>query len=135
MNFRNKLAQLMYGRYGIDKLFYVFFALYVILVGLNRFTHLWILQIIALALIVVSFMRVFSKNINKRQSENAIVEKYWVIINQKYKLYSLHFKERKTHLYHRCPNCKAILRLPKQKGKHTAFCPRCKHQFPVRVWF
>ena len=33
---------------------------------------------------------------------------------------------RKTHLYFKCNNCKANLRVPKGKGKIEVTCPKCK---------
>lgn len=135
MNFRYKLAQFMYGRYGIDKLFYALFILYFIIVGINSFVHLWVLQAIALIIIIVALFRALSRNIYKRQREGQKFDKIWNRVKSKYRLIQRRFKDRKTHCFRKCPNCKAMLRLPKKKGKHTAVCPRCRHEFPIRVLF
>ena len=42
-------------------------------------------------------------------------------------------KNDKCHVYRKCPNCKAVLRLPNKVGKHTTVCPRCNKEFKVRV--
>jgi hypothetical protein len=34
-----------------------------------------------------------------------------------------------------CPHCKANLRLPRKKGKHSVVCPRCKERFEVKNLF
>lgn len=40
------------------------------------------------------------------------------------------FPEKK---YATCPNCKATLRLPRQRGKHTVRCPRCNNRFGINI--
>ena len=35
------------------------------------------------------------------------------------------FRDRKTHVYRKCPHCKAQIRLPKVKGEHKCACPKC----------
>ena len=42
-------------------------------------------------------------------------------------------RDRKTHVFRKCPACKSVLRLPRQKGKHTVRCPRCQHRFDVKI--
>ena len=46
-------------------------------------------------------------------------------------------KQRKAdrdHVYKKCPNCRAVLRLPRRKGRHTTICPKCKKEFRVYVF-
>ena len=43
-------------------------------------------------------------------------------------------KAARTHIYKKCPNCHAVLRLPRRKGKHTTVCPNCSKEFKVRVF-
>ncbi len=42
-------------------------------------------------------------------------------------------KTDKDHCFRICPDCRANIRLPKQKGKHTVVCPRCKCRFEVKI--
>lgn len=42
-------------------------------------------------------------------------------------------KTDKDHCFRICPECRANIRLPKQKGKHTVVCPRCKCRFEVKI--
>lgn len=42
-------------------------------------------------------------------------------------------KTDKDHCFRICPECKANIRLPKKKGKHTVVCPRCKCRFEVKI--
>ena len=43
------------------------------------------------------------------------------------------FRDRKTHIYRKCPGCRRTLRLPKIKGDHTVCCPCCGKKFQVKV--
>ena len=67
-----------------------------------------------------------------RRKENDFVFGIFRRIKGFFKLQKNKFKDRKTHVYRKCPKCKAVLRLPKAKGKHTVVCPRCKNRFEVR---
>ncbi|MBO7400949.1 MAG: hypothetical protein J6U75_07055, partial [Clostridia bacterium] len=43
------------------------------------------------------------------------------------------FKDRKTHVYMKCPTCKAQLRLQRIKGEHGVKCPKCGAEFRVKI--
>lgn len=42
-------------------------------------------------------------------------------------------KTDKDHCFRICPGCRANIRLPKKKGKHTVVCPACKCRFEVKI--
>ena len=44
------------------------------------------------------------------------------------------WRERKTHRYFKCPNCKTMVRVPKGKGKIVITCTRCHHEIVKRTW-
>ena len=54
--------------------------------------------------------RVFSRNIYKRQNENAKFLKIKNKVIEKIKLRKKKWAYRKTHIYRKCPNCKAEIR-------------------------
>ncbi len=39
----------------------------------------------------------------------------------------------KYHVYRICPECKANIRLPKEKGQHSVRCPKCGTLFDVKI--
>ena len=134
--FRNKLYKFMYGRYGMygtDKLnrvlTYVYFAFIIIgtIVGLFIQSIWFYLAYYAVitAMLVWIFFRMFSKNIVARRRENERFCNFWILRKNKR-------RDRKTHIYRKCPACKAVLRLPRAKGKHTVVCPNCKNRFDVK---
>ena len=133
MNLRWRLAEFMRGRYGADALFYIMFATSAALAFVNIFVRSYILQIIVYMVMLLAILRVMSRNILARQKENRIalnaVYKFKNILNTRRQR-----KADRTHIYKKCPYCRAVLRLPRKKGKHTTVCPRCFKQFTVRVF-
>ncbi|MCQ2440751.1 MAG: hypothetical protein MJ076_02500 [Clostridia bacterium] len=133
MNFRYKLMQFLSGRYGIDRMFYLLFGISVVLAFVNCFLKLLALQLICYAVVVYAFFRVLSKNIQVRSAENRAVMGVFDGIVRKFKV----ARQRRadiSHIYKKCPKCKAVLRLPRRKGKHSTVCPKCNNQFTVRVY-
>lgn len=134
---RYKLIQFMSGRYGSDTLNNYLFVLYFIVWVLNAI--IWsnvislILDIIQLSLILLIFYRMLSKNIYKRQKENNDFLRIFGKYLPDWKLIANMHRDRNTHVYKKCPNCKAVLRLKKIKGEHTARCPKCSSQVKVKV--
>ena len=134
---RSSISRFMYGRYGIDKLYYFYFAIYFILVFIGMLTDSAIIyavtNIASTLLLIYMFFRVFSRNISKRYAEGQKFERVWNKVTSFFKLQRNRFRDRKTHVYRRCKHCKAVLRLPKRKGKHSTTCPRCGRIFNVKI--
>lgn len=132
-SFRERMAQFMAGRYGIDRLYYFLLAICFVLIVINLFLNNIIISIIESVLFIYAIFRVMSKNIYLRQQEN---EKFIKFCDKPKKFINLQKckkRDRATHVYKKCPSCKNNLRLPKQKGEHTVVCPCCKHRFDVKI--
>ena len=132
-SFKERIAGYMVGRYGIDRMYHFLLAVCTILILINIFVNSLILSIIEIGLFVYTFYRVLSRNVYKRQQEN---EKFIKFIDKPKKFFNLQkckVRDRKTHVYRRCPSCKSNLRLPREKGKHTVVCPCCKNRFDVHI--
>ena len=133
MNLRYKLMKFMSGRYGLDALFYVLFAVSAVLVVVNMFVGSIILQLVIDAIMIYAFYRVLSRNIAARRRENLLVTGF---VHEIKKRQSIR-RQRKadySHIYKKCPRCQAVLRLPRRKGKHTTVCPKCNKEFKVHVF-
>lgn len=131
-NFRNKLSKLMQDRYGVDELYKFLFLICFIFVIIDMFINSYILVLIETLLLVIIFYRVLSKNKYKRSKEN---KKYLDIKNKtisKFNYFKKRYKDRNTHTYKKCPNCKQKIRLPLKKGKHIVKCPNCNNRFEVK---
>lgn len=138
--------QFMAGRYGPDKLSYFLTVLSLVISFINillrfavaltsssiLFIATYVFQFLSYGVLFYAIFRVLSRNIYARQKENAwfldrisFFEKRKDFANQK--------KADKSHVYRKCPKCKAVLRLPHRIGTHKTICPRCSKEFTVRV--
>ncbi len=145
-NFFNKLGakfqKFMYGRYGMDRLYNILLWSYLIILILALiFGKIFdgriytVVSTAGLLLIIYAFFRVFSKNIEKRKKENGIWLSFENKIKRKCRLTARKWEFRKTHIFRKCPKCKAVLRLKKIKGRHSVSCPHCKETFKINVLF
>ncbi len=140
MRFRDKLIRFMYGRNGFDKLCRFLFVIYLILVVCQWIVSIFVPPLVSLImsscimlLAFYIFFRALSRNLIKRQAENYRYIQLLSKIKTFFSLQKSKFRDRKTHIYRKCPRCKAVLRLKKIKGKHRAVCPRCANSFDVKV--
>lgn len=140
MGFRYKLARFMYGRNGFDRFgrFLLWSALGVWLVGLiinivvDSPVPGLIFTLIYYSLLIYCVFRAMSRNLVKRRSEEVAYNRLAGNVKGWFALKKNKFRDRKTHIYRTCPECKANLRLPKRKGTNTVKCPRCYARFEVR---
>ena len=121
----NWLRRFMYGRYGSDPLNFVVLGAALVI----SFLTFPFSGYIAIALIIYAFFRMFSRNIYKRQAENAAFMKF---INKWFSIFKYdraRAQEKKYYKFYKCPSCKQQLRVPKGKGKILITCPQCKTKF------
>ena len=131
---KNAIYRFMYGRYGNDMLnktllwsyagLMLTYMIVILFVGQNTVVHFSYL-ILSWAIVIITFSRSMSRNIVKRRRENEKFTGFFKLMRNKR-------RDRKTHVYRKCPACKITLRLPKAKGKHTVVCPKCRNRFEVR---
>lgn len=131
--FREALIRFMSGRHGSDQLNWLIFWLYLASFIAYIFSHWAVFYYVGLALVIVYCFRTFSRNIYKRQLENQKYLEATKGIRSYFKRRKNKWRDRKTHVYKKCPNCKTFLRLPKKKGTHIAVCPKCRQEFEVKV--
>jgi predicted membrane protein len=132
---RQAIYRFMYGRYGTDSFNKLLFILCLVLIFVNFLLNNVILFVISWIVLIIYFFRSFSRNIYKRQAEN----RKYLYIKKKvlafFKLQKSRWTDRKKFVYRKCKNCKAIVRLPRKKGKHVVCCPKCRKDFNVIVRF
>ncbi len=135
--FRERIQRFMYGRYGSDKLNVFLLLVYVAVAILNViFRNLFnngfliILQWLILAFVL---FRIFSRNIYSRRRENEIFNKICMNIKSYFALYAKRIKDIRDKRYRKCSHCKAVVRLPIKRGRHTVTCPRCQKNFKVYI--
>ena len=121
---RYKLYQFMQGRRGIDSLskFLLYFAM--ILTILSIFIFHNVLYYIGIAIFILAYIRIFSRNIYKREKENII----YMALRYKYtggRSLRQIMNDRKYYKYFKCPTCKQKMRIPKGKGTVRVKCHNC----------
>lgn len=131
--FRQKVMQFMQGRYGVDQLSNFLISAAVILALIGIFVRVPALNIICWILIIIGYVRIFSKNINKRYAENQkFLDKTFGIRNAFAKMkYRMKYGKQSSEPYYiyKCKKCGQRIRIPKGKGKIMVTCPKCKYQF------
>ncbi|MDY3617715.1 hypothetical protein [Agathobaculum sp.] len=125
----NFLRRMMYGRYGGDQLNNALLVLAMVLMLLRALTGWAFLGMMALALLILCYFRMFSRNIQARYSENQWFMQRWMPVKQAIKGVKTRFSDRKTHCYYKCPQCKKRLRVPRGRGKIEITCPECHTRF------
>ena len=120
------MASFMYGRYGNDALTKFLLILAIILMVISWIPRLGWVYLLALAVMVWSLYRSFSRKFDLRRRE---LDRYLKIkkpIVNFFKLQRNKWRDRKTHVYFKCKKCKAVLRVPKGKGSIVVICTKCK---------
>lgn len=154
MNFRNRFYRFMQGRNGVDALsrcimrlslgclFAALLFTFVSLLCLRRdaetaSTVFRILYYVAYGfgvfLSVLWIFRAFSRNVAKRQSENTRFLYREQKVRRKIASLKQQWKDRRTHKYFRCPQCRQRMRAPRHKGKIRVTCSRCGHIFMTKT--
>lgn len=125
---RDWFRRLMMGRYGVDQLTWVLLALSLLLSLCGSIFRSNVLGILCWAVLVVCYLRIFSRNIYARQQENQkLLQFWWKLKNGRSKRPS--WEQRKNFRVFSCPTCKQKLRVPRGKGKISISCPKCGRSF------
>lgn len=126
---KEKMRLFMTGRYGADELTRFILMFDCVLMVLSLLIRSNILNSICILLIVLCYIRMFSKNHSQRYKENQFYLKYANTVFQKFDRFRFQLKQRvKYHIY-KCPSCKQKIRIPRGKGKISITCPKCRNIF------
>ncbi|MBR3893804.1 MAG: hypothetical protein IKJ35_01505 [Clostridia bacterium] len=132
-SFRESVAMFLSGRNGVDSLGRAVMILGCVLAVVNLFLRSLVLALLSDAVLVYVVFRMMSRNLVARRAENARWWNFCKRIKDFFRLQKNKRRDRKTHVYHKCPHCKKTLRLPRVKGMHTVCCPCCHERFEMRV--
>ena len=130
---KEKIGRFMAGRYGNDKLNQFMMAVFLGCAVLNLFVRnayaSTVLNSWECLLILLVYIRMFSRNISKRYAEN---QKYLALENRQRRFLGqkryLKQQRKEYHIY-KCPGCKQKIRIPRGKGKISIRCPKCGEEF------
>ena len=130
---RERIARMMIGRNGNDQLnrFLLLADVILLLLAslLGRRGAGSLLYILVLVLLGLTYFRMFSRDLYRRRSEN---ERY---LREKEKLLAKgrilreRWNQRKDYKFFTCPACKAVMRVPRGRGKFRIVCHKCGNTF------
>lgn len=123
----------MSGRYGMDPLNNVLMILCFAVLIVNTLIKTPILGGLSWALIICAIYRTYSRNTYKRAKENEKFLALWKPIRRKLSTTLKRIRQIRTHRFRTCPNCKALIEMPRRKGLRVIKCPRCRTQFETRI--
>ena len=130
---KEKIGRFMAGRYGNDKLNQFMMAVFLGCAVLNLFVRnayvSTVLNSWECVLILLVYIRMFSRNISKRYAEN---QKYLALENRLRRFWGQKrylIQQRKEYHIYKCPGCKQKIRIPRGKGKISIRCPKCGEEF------
>ena len=127
---KEKIGRFMAGRYGNDKLNQFMMAVFLGCAVLNLFVRnayaSTVLNSWECLLILLVYIRMFSRNISKRYAEN---QKYLALENRLRGQKRYLMQQRKEYHIYKCPGCKQKIRIPRGKGKISIRCPKCGEEF------
>lgn len=133
---KQRLIKFMSGRNGPDNLakFSLYFGLFVLIISMFTPSQAKVtLSTITLLLLVYSYFRMFSRNIQKRRAENLKYLRATSGIRSAFNLQNIMWKQRKDYRFYKCPSCKSVMRVPKGKGKVRIVCKKCGNAFEKRT--
>ncbi|MGN1345436.1 MAG: hypothetical protein ACI4V1_01515, partial [Eubacteriales bacterium] len=114
-------------------LYVALLVLWLILTMVNALVRTFVLNLLALAVLIFAMYRCMSRKHDRRRRENAAFLRFWHPVRNWFTYQRDRIRDRKTARYRKCSHCKAIVKLPVKKGKHTVVCPRCHERFDVRI--
>ncbi len=151
MRLRERFARFMAGRNGNDNLNSFILAVTFILIIVNLFVrkYTFVLSLVIWGLIILAYLRMFSRNTQKRYRENT---RYLLLKQKVLDFFAGRTKgvrdayrqqeprsERASrprsdaeHRIFRCPKCSQRVRVPRGRGKIEITCPRCGEIFVKR---
>lgn len=130
---RASFARFMSGRYGADQLSYAMVISALVLTVIGSIAHVMLLTLLADALLIVMFVRMFSKNRYQRAHENQVYLERTQNIRRAVTEWMNRMKNSKKYHYFTCPKCKARLRVPRGVGNVTITCKSCGEKFDKKA--
>lgn len=137
--FREDMKIVMSKRCGLDELNNFIMLIGFIFILISLFTQKGIFTLFGALFVVICYLRVFSKKLDKRRRENAFYMRYMgktvsFVRLQKLKIKMVIKSARdREYVYFVCSSCGQIIRVPKGKNKVSIRCPKCSATFIKRT--
>lgn len=131
--FKDGVRNFMIGRNGADQLSMAMLIAGIVLSLLTSITKIVIFNLLGLIILVLTIFRMFSRNLEKRRAENQKFVNFRANFGTNAKQMMNRLKNMKKYKYFKCPQCGALLRLPRKVGEVTVTCGKCKNQFKQKA--
>lgn len=126
-------AKLTYGSYGSDQLGRaVLYGSILLLFFSFAFGSVPLLYL-SIAGYAWEIFRMFSRNREKRQAENALYLQKTEKLRTELRQARVRFRNRKQYKYFKCPQCRTRMRLTRGCGEKNVCCPKCKNTFKMKA--
>lgn len=128
-NLKDKFRRFMVGRYGTDELNRFILTAVLVTVVLNLFFRSGLLIWIELVCLILTYLRMFSKNTGARFKENQKYLNLRFRTEEKLKRLKPRLEEARRYKIFKCPDCGQKLRIPRGHGKISIHCRKCGRDF------
>lgn len=125
---REKLQRFMWGRYGNDQLNRFLMILVLIFLVLSMFLR-GPFYFVALAALIYSYFRMFSRNITKRAAENQWYLQKTMKARGWFRKKKQELSQMKQYHIYKCPKCGQKIRVPRGRGRIAITCRKCGTEF------
>lgn len=130
---RASFARFMSGRYGADQLSLAMVVTALVLTLAGSLLGLFLLTLLADALLIVAFVRMLSKNRYQHAHENQVYMEKTQKMRRAVTEWFNRVKNSKKYRYFTCPKCRARLRIPRGVGNVTITCKNCGEKFDKKA--
>lgn len=133
---KQSLQRFMMGRNGLDALGMAILVVYLVLGMITRFlpgVAGLVFYLLCQVLFLWELFRFLSTNLAKRQRENQKFLAFWQKLRTDHSRQRYNTVKDPQKVIRTCKQCKAKIRLPKVKGKHSVTCPKCGATFTVKI--
>ena len=125
---REKMIRFMQGRYGNDRLGQVMLMLALACMVLSLF-RIPFISTIGLIILILTYYRMFSRQIGKRAAENQKYLQFEWKLRAKLQKRKQTLAQGRTHRIYKCPNCRQKIRVPRNRGRIAITCRKCGTEF------
>lgn len=125
---KEKLQRFMWGRYGNDQLNRFLMILVLIFLVLSMFLR-GPFYFVALAALIYSYFRMFSRNITKRAAENQWYLQKTMKARGWFRKKKQELSQMKQYHIYKCPKCGQKIRVPRGRGRIAITCRKCGTEF------
>lgn len=126
---KDKIYNFMRSRYGNDQLSSFLTWAGLILILIDLFAKTGIFYFLGLVAFIYGYIRIFSKQYEKRASQNRWFLEHTVGVRNFFKRIKKSKEAGKDYRIFTCPKCEQMIRIPKGKGRIEIRCPKCGNTF------